>query len=261
MAKLVAYLGFEYNLNNKVKTTCYYKCSARLIVRDDGKATIKGEHLCKKCEQKKMQLNADNLLDPRLRSTQDGRRFVRRVWHGDIDDVDHTIIISASEESCSVLLQQGDISIDATFKTCPPIYKQCLICLMTGKGETLYWITLQERIGILHWRWTSKLIIIDFEIGLGLIKAASPNRAVVERAANFLESRITPKTKSWICFFKYFRSTWLTRYPVEIWNVCGVENDLIWRINNVLERYNRRLNEQFSTPPSTMAQSREVLIN
>ncbi|KAF0986488.1 hypothetical protein HZS_6555 [Henneguya salminicola] len=53
-------MGFEYNLNNKVKTTCYYqciraigfKCNARLLVRYDGKTTIKGEQNKKKSDFK-----------------------------------------------------------------------------------------------------------------------------------------------------------------------------------------------------------------
>ncbi|KAF0989537.1 hypothetical protein HZS_5598 [Henneguya salminicola] len=51
MVKGVAYMVFEHNLNNIVKTTCYYKCSravgstfsARLIASNHGKITIKGD--------------------------------------------------------------------------------------------------------------------------------------------------------------------------------------------------------------------------
>ncbi|KAF0986436.1 hypothetical protein HZS_1394 [Henneguya salminicola] len=97
-------------------------------------------HVLEKVRQYRnvLELNAYNFLDPRLRSTQDGRRFVRRVWHEDIDDVDHTTIIFASEESCSVLLKQGEISIDATFKTCPPGYKH----------TSSSWVTIHQHASI-----------------------------------------------------------------------------------------------------------------
>eukprot|EP00644_Phytophthora_capsici_P018272 jgi/Phyca11/127414/e_gw1.68.156.1 len=51
----------------------------------------------------------------------------------------------------------------------------------------------------------------------------------------------------WIGFWLYFRRTWIETYPPEIWNVCGINRQLVNRTNNPLERYNRELNNEFPT--------------
>ncbi|KAF0987871.1 hypothetical protein HZS_5110 [Henneguya salminicola] len=108
----------------------------------------------------------------------------------------------------------------------------CIWCLMTVKRETLYWIGLIKAVKA---QISSSRVLGCFFFTLSrrlshlLLKKLYDfptiiDRAAVARAADFLESIIPPKTTSWICFFNYFRST---RYPVEIGNVYGEENDMI----------------------------------
>jgi hypothetical protein len=56
-----------------------------------------------------------------------------------------------------------------------------------------------------------------------------------------------PKTKGWVEFIEYFKKTWIERFDSSLWNVSECfQLNLVGRTNNALERYNRRLNEQFS---------------
>ncbi|GMF56169.1 unnamed protein product [Phytophthora fragariaefolia] len=43
-------------------------------------------------------------------------------------------------------------------------------------------------------------------------------------------------------FWGYFDRTWIKSYPIEVWNVYGMNNELIARTNNPLGRFNRELN-------------------
>ncbi|KAG3252150.1 hypothetical protein PI124_g3249 [Phytophthora idaei] len=45
----------------------------------------------------------------------------------------------------------------------------------------------------------------------------------------------------------------MEQYGVEVWNVAGLDNELIARTNNPLERFNRELNSRFPRPRPSMA--------
>ncbi|KAJ8556684.1 hypothetical protein ON010_g9282 [Phytophthora cinnamomi] len=51
----------------------------------------------------------------------------------------------------------------------------------------------------------------------------------------------------------YFERTWLEQYSIDVWNVFGLDNELIARTNIPLERFNRELNSRFPTPHSSVA--------
>jgi len=74
-----------------------------------------------------------------------------------------------------------------------------------------------------------------------------PHEEIETKGIAYVKSKI-PKTnnKKWEQFWKYFKSTWLTRYNKEDWNINGVKNAQN-RTNNALERFNRTLNNSFST--------------
>ncbi|KAJ8517372.1 hypothetical protein ON010_g18329 [Phytophthora cinnamomi] len=57
----------------------------------------------------------------------------------------------------------------------------------------------------------------------------------------------------WREFWGYFERTWLEQYSIEVWNVFGLDNELIARTNNPLEWFNRELNSRFPTPHPSMA--------
>ncbi|EGZ16351.1 hypothetical protein PHYSODRAFT_334540 [Phytophthora sojae] len=46
----------------------------------------------------------------------------------------------------------------------------------------------------------------------------------------------------WDRFWKYFRRTWINIFPVDVWNVYGMDLGVVSRTNNPLERFNRELN-------------------
>ncbi|GMF29273.1 unnamed protein product [Phytophthora fragariaefolia] len=49
-------------------------------------------------------------------------------------------------------------------------------------------------------------------------------------------------------FWSYFERTWLELYSIEVWNVFGLDNELVARTNNLLERFNCELNSRFPIP-------------
>ncbi|GMF25099.1 unnamed protein product [Phytophthora fragariaefolia] len=57
----------------------------------------------------------------------------------------------------------------------------------------------------------------------------------------------------WNEFWGYFDRTCIKSYPIEVWNIYGMNNELIARTNNPLERFNRKLNSRFPTPHPSMA--------
>ncbi|OWZ00963.1 hypothetical protein PHMEG_00027739, partial [Phytophthora megakarya] len=61
------------------------------------------------------------------------------------------------------------------------------------------------------------------------------------------ERNLTYSQDKWKSFWEYFKPTWLDRFPPTLWNVRGVNRQIVNRTNNPLERYNRELNNEFAT--------------
>ncbi|OWZ18206.1 hypothetical protein PHMEG_0007745 [Phytophthora megakarya] len=57
----------------------------------------------------------------------------------------------------------------------------------------------------------------------------------------------------WRGFWEYFQRTWLDQYDISVWNVAGLNNELVARTNNPLERFNREINNRFPRPRPSMA--------
>lgn len=53
-------------------------------------------------------------------------------------------------------------------------------------------------------------------------------------------------------FWNYFTKVWLKTYDIKLWNISENTNAVSQRTNNALERYNRSLHANFSTPHPTM---------
>jgi hypothetical protein len=88
---------------------------------------------------------------------------------------------------------------------------------------------------------------------LTVIEPSTVARQGVKWVKNKIRSRceeegIDYSTGKWARFWRYFRATWLGRYAIEEWNVHGLENYLVARTNNPLERFHRELNKAFPTP-------------
>ncbi|POM62695.1 hypothetical protein PHPALM_28116 [Phytophthora palmivora] len=64
---------------------------------------------------------------------------------------------------------------------------------------------------------------------------------------------LTYSTEKWGRFWDYFVRTWLGQYTIKVWNVFGLNNELIARTNNPLERFNCELNSRFPAPHPSMA--------
>jgi hypothetical protein len=246
------------------------------------------------------------LLEPPLSLTVDGERFYRRDWNGDLNGKDERILIWGSEESISVLRQNGQIFIDGTFCIVPRDFYQCVVImafdptvalyvpciwsLLSGKSELQYCTFLHEVVVLLDYRWSPKVCVVDFERGLiGAVNYEFTKTKIVgcffhfkqalyrkmkkmklpedemciclqnmgfltvipkeeiEIAISFLEL-LLPDSSYWKMFWKYFRNTWMVRFSPTLWksSEVGIE-EMERRTNNALERYNRRLNERFST--------------
>ncbi|POM75317.1 Hypothetical protein PHPALM_7597 [Phytophthora palmivora] len=67
------------------------------------------------------------------------------------------------------------------------------------------------------------------------------------------EASIEYSSAKWEWFWGYFHRTWITKYSIDVWNFCGMDNTLVARTNNPLERLNRELNTRFPTPHPSMA--------
>ncbi|POM65645.1 Hypothetical protein PHPALM_18610, partial [Phytophthora palmivora] len=67
--------------------------------------------------------------------------------------------------------------------------------------------------------------------------------------------------ESWKKFWKYFTNTWIKQFVSEWWNVNGLNEDIVNRTNNPLERYNRTLNDAFSVPHPDVSRDNVRLIN
>lgn len=70
----------------------------------------------------------------------------------------------------------------------------------------------------------------------------------LQKGLSYLEAIYNSTEPKFKKFLNYFKKVWLKKFPFELWNINFKGNKkLITRTNNPLERYNRRLNEQFST--------------
>ncbi|OWZ07807.1 hypothetical protein PHMEG_00019759 [Phytophthora megakarya] len=93
------------------------------------------------------------------------------------------------------------------------------------------------------------LTVIDLELvprqGIRWVKRTIRTRC---DAAGIVYTR-----SKWRVFWGYFRETWLEQYNIDAWNVHGLDNDVVARTNNPLERLHRELNRSFPTPHPSIA--------
>lgn len=117
-----------------------------------------------------------------LKNLSDGRIMLRRHWKGDIDGDMHEALIWSTDEALALMRYNGPTFIDATFKTVPSPFVQCLIVLVydrgsqlyvpcvyslqTSKSEYMYCTILHELVALSKYTWMPSSITIDFEKGL-----------------------------------------------------------------------------------------------
>ncbi|KAG3068299.1 hypothetical protein PI125_g23447 [Phytophthora idaei] len=77
---------------------------------------------------------------------------------------------------------------------------------------------------------------------------------VIERIQSSLAERDIPYSGGgWEVFWTYFRRIWIKIIPPRLWNVRGINRQIVNRTNNPLERYNRELNSAFPSPRPNLA--------
>ncbi|POM60056.1 hypothetical protein PHPALM_31131 [Phytophthora palmivora] len=74
-------------------------------------------------------------------------------------------------------------------------------------------------------------------------------REIKQRCA---AAEVAYSVEKWKEFWSYFERTWLKQYSIDVWNVFGLDNELVARTNNPLERFNRESNSRFPTPHPSM---------
>ncbi|KAG3027251.1 hypothetical protein PC120_g5499 [Phytophthora cactorum] len=54
----------------------------------------------------------------------------------------------------------------------------------------------------------------------------------------------------WNQFWNYFQKTWIEAFPPDLWNIYGVQREIVNRTNNPLERFHREFNARLKGQPS-----------
>ncbi|KAE9289805.1 hypothetical protein PF001_g19873 [Phytophthora fragariae] len=103
----------------------------------------------------------------------------------------------------------------------------------------------------------SEEITIAMEVGvLDMLTVVVPEH-VDPHGINFVTELIMGRcrtvgieysTVSWARFWVYFRKTWINTFSVDVWNVFGMDLNIVSRTNNPLERFNRELNAAIAAP-------------
>lgn len=248
-----------------------------------------------------------------------GKPFLRRHLFLEIHDEYHEIMIWATNESLALMRYNSHTFIDATFRSTPSPFSQCLIimvydqstevyvpcvfALMTGKNEYMYCSVLHEIIVLLEYKWMPVTITTDFEYSLiKSVKYEFPESKLhgcyfhlkqailrklkkfnlfaenissilerielltqipedrIEFGINYIKTACDLRDNNLERFWIYLISTWIHRFPPSIWG-CSVFNDktLVNRTNNSLERFNRRLNENFINAHPNLASFIETI--
>ncbi|POM76611.1 Hypothetical protein PHPALM_6126 [Phytophthora palmivora] len=82
-------------------------------------------------------------------------------------------------------------------------------------------------------------------------------RRMIKR--DYKDQGILYSRKSWKTFWKYFTNTWIMKFVPEWWNVNDLNEDIVNRTNNPLERYNHTPNDAFSVPHPDVVQFISVI--
>ncbi|KAG2815835.1 hypothetical protein PC111_g13404 [Phytophthora cactorum] len=65
------------------------------------------------------------------------------------------------------------------------------------------------------------------------------------------EAQNVPYSRSkWNQFWNYFQKTWIETFPPDLWNIYGVQREIVNRTNNPLERFHREVNARLNRQPS-----------
>ncbi|KAF0991371.1 hypothetical protein HZS_4314, partial [Henneguya salminicola] len=148
------------------------------------------------------------------------------------------------------------------------------------KSEYIYLTVFYELIVLTKYSWMLQVITSDFEISLisSLIMLLFPSKKTIERklkkykvsehncgiilskiellaivpiqeippAIRYLNS-LTTLQPELISFWSYFDLIWRRRFEPQLWNILNINGiDIAGRTNNALERYSKRIGENFA---------------
>ncbi|KAF0990943.1 hypothetical protein HZS_3228 [Henneguya salminicola] len=130
-------------------------------------------------------LNLDSIQtvrQPPLRDKRNGQPFLRKFWEGKIHVKHHTVMIWTKNESLCIMRYTTHTYIDATFRSTPSPFTQCLTikvydvgtelnipcvhALMTSKNEYLYSVVLHKLVFLMEFNWMPKYTTMDLELGM-----------------------------------------------------------------------------------------------
>eukprot|EP00644_Phytophthora_capsici_P019508 jgi/Phyca11/133267/e_gw1.396.5.1 len=76
-----------------------------------------------------------------------------------------------------------------------------------------------------------------------------PHEKIDDKIRSICVKEDVPFTDSlWGLFWSYFRKTWLKTFTPRVWNVHDVDEAIVSRTNNPLERFNREINAALPSP-------------
>ena len=137
--------------------------------------------------------------------TSDGHSFLQAFRKSNVKDKTEEIAVWASAEGLSILRQNGQCFIDATFRITPRPYVQCAIvmafdastdiyvptawALMTSRSESMYRLLLHELQSLMDHRWQPDVCVADFEQALlSAINALLPRTRIIGCYFHFKQS-------------------------------------------------------------------------
>ncbi|KAF0991346.1 hypothetical protein HZS_5471 [Henneguya salminicola] len=170
------------------------------------------------------------------------------------------------------------------------MFVPCVYLLITSKSESIYLNVFHELIVLTKYNWMPQIITCDFELSLiSAIKQEFPSsrllccyfhlKKAIERKlrkykvadhnCRIILSNIELLTVVLIeeittyfnCIttrinfiLEYFYLTWRRRFEPQLWNISNInDNNIAGRTSNALERYNRRIGENFANAHPNLA--------
>ncbi|KII66652.1 hypothetical protein RF11_01918 [Thelohanellus kitauei] len=133
---------------------------------------------------------------------------------------------------------------------------------MTNKSEYLYFEILHQILVLLKNKWDPKIIVVDFENSLiNSVKYIFKNSTILGCYFSFKQASFR-KMKKMCIPDKECQKVWIQKYPPTLWNSNYINNgEILQKTNNCLERYNRRIGDQFLNAHPNIFNFVEVIKN
>ncbi|EGZ24028.1 hypothetical protein PHYSODRAFT_325182 [Phytophthora sojae] len=143
-----------------------------------------------------------------------------------------------------MVIMQCDMQVDPRTVTC-----DFELGLINAEREQFPGVPL---VGCLfHWKQALRRKMLDLRIPVDTVANVMSMDEIISKGIPYVRSRIDESGHrvKWSTFWRYFAKTWMRTYGPSTWNVNTIAEavDIVNRTNNALERFNRTLNESFTT--------------